>query len=158
MSWIDPSKIVNLLIKLGVFEPIERAAVRWAGCSLRSWASTRREGIPYIPTLLLTTVGRSSGELRSNALFFMRDGSDYIIVASKAGSPTHPDWFRNIQALPQAWVDVDRRRVPVRAEVVDDADRARLWGPLVTMWPRYEDHQRRAAPRVVPVVRLRPMR
>ena len=158
MSRIDPSKIVNLLIALGVFEPLERSLVRWLGYSLRSWASTRREGVPYIPTLLLTTIGRRSGELRANALFFLRDGQDYILVASKSGSPAHPDWYRNLEANAQAWVHVDRRRIPVRAETVDEAERARLWGPLVTMWPRYEDHQRRAVPRVVPVVRLRPMR
>lgn len=153
-----PSTIVNALIRIGVFEPIERAAVRWTGWSLRSWASTRREGVPYIPTLLLTTIGRKSGELRSNALYYLRDGDDYILVASKAGSPSHPDWFRNLEADAHAWVVVGRRGVPVLAEVVDEAERARLWGPLVAMWPRYEDHQQRASPRVVPVVRLRPRR
>lgn len=146
---------MNFLIAIGVFEPIERSLVRWAGFSLRSWASTRRENIPYIPTLLLTTIGRTSGELRANALFFLRDGRDFIVVASKAGAPSHPAWFTNLQANAQAWVDVDRRRVPVRGEAVSAADRTRLWPLLVTMWPRYEDHQRRAAPRIVPVVRLR---
>ncbi len=158
MSRFDPTAIVDLLIRLGIFEPIERAAVRWGGFSLRSWASTRREGLPYIPTLLLTTLGRASADLRSNALFFLRDGRDFIVVASKAGSPTHPDWFRNLEANPQAWVRVDRRGVPVHAEVLDESERARLWGPLVEMWPRYTDHQHRAAPRVVPVIRLRRLR
>ena len=55
-------------------------------------------------------------------------------------------------------MDVDRQRIPVRAEVIDDTERARLWPLLVTMWPRYDDHQRRAAPRIVPVVRLRRIR
>lgn len=154
----DPSTIVNFLIRIGVFEPIERALVRWSGYSLRSWASTRREGVPYIPTLLLTTIGRNSGELRASALFFLRDGRDFIVVASKSGSPAHPDWYRNVEATAQAWVHVRRGRIPVRAETLDEAERARLWPALVTMWPRYEDHQQRAAPRVVPVVRLRPIR
>ena len=154
----DPSMLVNALTKAGIFEPVERAAVQWSGYSLRSWASTDREGVPYIPTLLLTTIGRTTGELRSHALFYLRDGRDFIIVASKAGSPTHPDWYRNIDENAQAWVDVDRRRAPVRAEVLDDAERTRLWPALVTMWPRYEDHQTKAAPRIVPVVRLRPIR
>ena len=158
MPRIDASTLVTLLTRLGIFEAIERTLVRYTGWSLRSYASTRREGVPYIPTLLLTTVGRHSGAMREHALFFLRDGQDYIIVASKAGSPSHPDWFRNLDALPQGWVDVGRRRIPVRADVLDEAERARLWGPLTTMWPRYEDHQRRAAPRVVPVVRLRPIR
>jgi deazaflavin-dependent oxidoreductase (nitroreductase family) len=158
MTRIDASTIVNLLIRLGVFEPIERTIVRWGGVSLRSWASTRREGVPYIPTLLLTTIGRNSGELRANALFYLRDGRDLIVVASKSGSPAHPDWYRNVEANAQAWVHVSRRRIPVRAETLDETERARLWPALVTMWPRYEDHQRRATPRVVPVVRLRPIR
>ena len=158
MVRIDPSPVVNVLMKLGIFEPIERAGVRWTGYSLRAWGSTSREGLPYIPSLLLMTVGRRGGDLREHVLFTLRDGEDFIVVASKSGSPTHPDWFRNLEAHPQAWVTYQRRRVPIRAEVVDEADRARLWPRLVTMWPRYEDHQRRAAPRIVPVVRLRPGR
>lgn len=155
---LDPPSVVNLLIRIGVFEPLERGLVRWTGWSMRSWASTRREGVPYIPTLLLTTIGRKSGELRSNALFYLRDGRDYILVASKAGSPKHPDWYRNIEADGHAWIVVGRKGIAVEAETVDEADRERLWGPLVAMWPRYDDHQRRAAPRIVPVVRLRPRR
>lgn len=148
--------LVAISAHLGGIAPVERAAIRWLGYSPRAFASSRRAGLPYIPTLVLTTIGRGSGELRSNALFFVRDGGDVIVVASSAGAAVHPSWFRNLEANPQAWVDVDRRHVPVRAEVLDDADRARVWPALVTMWPRYDDHVRHAAPRVIPVVRLRP--
>ena len=97
-SQINSSTLVNALTAIGVFEPIERSLVRWAGFSLRSWASTQREDLPYIPTLLLTSIGSRSGAMRSNALFFLRDGGDFIVVDSKAGSPTHPAWFGNLQA------------------------------------------------------------
>ncbi|MEX2446744.1 MAG: nitroreductase/quinone reductase family protein [Dehalococcoidia bacterium] len=162
MRIFDPvaisSRLVRVLSAMRVFEPVERAAVRWTGYSLRSWASTSAEGVPYIPSLLLTTIGHRSGRLRSHVLFTLRDGEDFIVVASKAGAPDHPQWYRNLEAAPQAWVRFGRRSIPVRAETVSEEEKRRLWPRLVTAWPRYQHHEERAAPRPIPVVRLRPVR
>ena len=51
-----------------------------------------------VPTLLLTTTGRSSGAPRMLPLIYGKDGDDYIIVAYKGGYPDHPAWYTNIEA------------------------------------------------------------
>ena len=60
-----------------------------------------------VPSLLLTTTGRKSGEKYIFPLFYGDHGSSYIIVASKGGAPEHPGWYRNILANP----NVDRKSV-----------------------------------------------
>ena len=54
-----------------------------------------------VPTLLLTTTGRRTGEARTSALIFGRDGDDYLVVASMGGAPRHPAWYLNLTADPE---------------------------------------------------------
>ena len=68
-----------------------------------------------VPTLLLTTTGRKSGEPRTNALIFGRDGDDYLVVASMGGAPTHPNWYRNLLAHPSAEIQVRAEHISVTA-------------------------------------------
>src|SRR5688572_24452001 len=56
--------------------------------------------------LLLTTTGAKSGKTRVNPLAFSRDGERYVVIASKGGAPTHPDWYHNVVANPDVTVDV----------------------------------------------------
>src|SRR5213079_24607 len=58
------------------------------------------------PTLLLTTTGRRTGEPRTSALIFGRDGDDYLVVASLGGAPQHPSWYLNLNANPVAEIQV----------------------------------------------------
>ena len=104
---------------------------------------------------MLTTVGRTSGDLRSVPLFYFRDGRDFVLIGSKGGAPAHPAWFPNLVANPQAWLTANRRRIPVTAEVVEGDDRDRLWAIAAAAYPSYNEYQERAAPRQIPVVRLR---
>ena len=149
---------VKVLTALHLFEPVELALVRFAGVSLRSWAATHAAGVPYVPVLLLTTIGKETGELRSHPLFYIRDAGDYLVVASRGGSPIAPAWYGNLLANPQAWIHVKRRGVPVRASVLDEAERARVSPLFVAMWPAFAGYEERAAPRRMAVVRLRPLR
>ena len=59
-----------------------------------------------VPTLLLTVMGRRSGEPRTSALIFARDGDDYLVVASMGGAPMHPKWYLNLQSNPTAKIQV----------------------------------------------------
>jgi deazaflavin-dependent oxidoreductase (nitroreductase family) len=59
--------------------------------------------------LLLTTTGASSGQPRTHPLVYMRDGDQYLIIASKGGAPTHPAWYHNLREHPEVIVEVDRR-------------------------------------------------
>src|SRR5438309_6743096 len=60
--------------------------------------------------LLLTTTGARSGKTRVNPLAFTRDAEHYVIIASKGGSPNHPDWYHNLLANPDLTLQVGTHR------------------------------------------------
>jgi deazaflavin-dependent oxidoreductase (nitroreductase family) len=103
--------------------------------------------------LLLTTEGRRSGEPRTTPLIHRTDGDRWVVVASKGGSPANPSWFENLQANPDATIEVKDETVPVRASVADSEERARLWSLMAEVWPAYDDYQARTE-RQIPVVVL----
>ena len=105
------------------------------------------------PVLLLTTIGRRTGKPRTAPLLYLEDGDDLAVVASYGGSPTHPIWFQNLLANPDAEVEIGRERRRVRARVAEPAERARLWALLAGMYPPYQDYQRKTT-REIPVVIL----
>jgi len=105
--------------------------------------------------LLLTTRGRRSGEQRTTPLIHRTDGERYVIVASKGGAPEHPSWFENLQAEPNAEIEVKAERIPVVASVAEGEERARLWSLMNEVWPAYDDYQTKTD-REIPVVVLTP--
>ncbi|HXN63553.1 MAG TPA: nitroreductase family deazaflavin-dependent oxidoreductase [Acidimicrobiales bacterium] len=109
-----------------------------------------------VPTLLLTTTGRKSGEPRTNALIFGRHGSDYLVVASMGGAPTHPNWYRNLLAQPRAEIQVRAERISVMARTAGDAEKPRLWKVMTDGWPNYDVYQSRTN-RAIPLVVLSPI-
>ena len=107
------------------------------------------------PILLLHTVGRKTGEPRTTPLCYLRDGERLVLVASNGGNPKHPAWFLNLQAQPEAEVEVRGKRLRVRAEQVSPGEKARLWPRITSLYPGYESYQRRTT-RDIPVVLLYP--
>lgn len=107
------------------------------------------------PTLLLTTTGRRTGEARTTALIFGRDGADYLVVASMGGAPTHPHWYRNLLAKPSGDIQVRGDRVRVTACTAEDSEKPRLWKIMTDAWPNYDVYQSRTD-RVIPLVVLTP--
>ena len=105
------------------------------------------------PTLLLTTVGRRSGERRRTALIYGRDGEDYVVVASYGGAPKHPAWYLNLLDQPRVEVQVGDEVFPATARVADPLGRARLWPELARIWPAYDEYQRKTD-REIPLVIL----
>ncbi|BBX04890.1 nitroreductase [Mycolicibacterium moriokaense] len=108
-----------------------------------------------VPTLLLTVVGRRSGEPRTSALIFGRDGDDYLVVASMGGAPVHPKWYLNLQAHPDAEIQVRDARIPVIARTATPDEKPRLWRIMTEVWPNYDVYQSRTD-RDIPVVVLSP--
>jgi deazaflavin-dependent oxidoreductase (nitroreductase family) len=106
-----------------------------------------------VPSLLLTTTGRKSGEPRTSALIFARDGDDYLVVASMGGWPTHPSWYLNLQADPHAEIQVKAEHIRVTARTASDDEKPRLWKIVTGVWPNYDVYQSRTE-RVIPVVVL----
>jgi proline iminopeptidase len=111
-----------------------------------------------VPSLLLTTIGRKSGEKYLFPLFYGRAGDSYFVIASKGGAPQHPGWYRNILANPEVEIQVGTAKMRARARTVSGAERAKLWQEAVVFWPPYTDYQRKAGSREIPVVVLDPVR
>jgi deazaflavin-dependent oxidoreductase (nitroreductase family) len=103
--------------------------------------------------LLLTTTGRTSGEPRTTPLIHVVDGDGWVVIASKGGAPDHPDWYKNLEANPEATVEVLADEVPVVATTAEGDDRARLWAAMTEAWPAYDDYQAKTD-REIPVVVL----
>ena len=106
------------------------------------------------PVLLLTTKGARTGRERVNPLNFSRDGHRYIIMASKGGSPTHPDWYYNLVAHPIVTVEADGERFEARAKVSEGAERQRLLKIHTSAMPFFGAYERRVKRRVIPVIAL----
>ncbi|HEY3070195.1 MAG TPA: nitroreductase family deazaflavin-dependent oxidoreductase [Gaiellaceae bacterium] len=107
------------------------------------------------PILILTTTGRKTGELRSNPLLYQQDGDAYLVVASAGGQPKNPAWYRNLEANPEAEIQVKDRTLPVRAETAGPDRRPRLWQKMTAVWPGYDEYQTKTE-REIPVVVLSP--
>jgi deazaflavin-dependent oxidoreductase (nitroreductase family) len=88
-----------------------------------------------LPTLLLTCVGRTSGEKRTAPLVFLQNGEEMVVVGSLAGYDTHPAWVLNLNANPECSVQRDRDKVTAVARDASDAERAELWPKLTAMFP-----------------------
>jgi len=109
-----------------------------------------------VPSLLLITTGRKSGEKFIFPLFYGKTGDGYIIVASKGGAPDHPGWYKNLQANPEVEVQVGTRKLKARARTTSGAERAKLWQEALKFWPPYADYEKKT-PREIPVVVLDPI-
>jgi F420H(2)-dependent quinone reductase len=111
-------------------------------------------GMIGVPTLLLRTVGRRSGETRTNGLVYARDGDDYLVVASKGGDDQAPAWLHNLRANPEVEIQVGRERTPATARIVErsDPDFERLW-KIVNRnnRDRYDGYQKQTE-RPIPIV------
>jgi deazaflavin-dependent oxidoreductase (nitroreductase family) len=103
--------------------------------------------------LLLTTVGRKSGEQRTTPLIHRTDGERWVIVASKGGAPENPGWYENLQADPDATIQVKGDVIDVRASTAEGEERERLWKLMAEVWPAYDEYQQRTG-RQIPVVVL----
>lgn len=109
-----------------------------------------------VPSLLLTTTGRKSGDRYIFPLFYGTDGGRYFVIASKGGAPEHPGWYRNILANPEVEVQVGTKHLKARARTATGEERARLWTKSLEFWPPYADYQKKTD-REIPVVVLDPI-
>jgi deazaflavin-dependent oxidoreductase (nitroreductase family) len=104
--------------------------------------------------LILFTKGRKSGEERANALIMEPDGDDYLVVASKGGSPAPPAWLLNLEAHPDSVeVQVKGDRFKARARTATPEEKPRMWEKMTASWPDYDNYQQKTD-REIPVVVL----
>ena len=105
------------------------------------------------PLLLLTTTGAKSGQRRITPLMYVPDGDRLLIIASNMGAPTHPDWYRNLLAHPEATVEVATDTFEARAVVLEGPDRQKVWDSIVASYPFFTEHQAKIT-REIPVIAL----
>lgn len=103
--------------------------------------------------LLLTTKGRKTGEPSTTPLIYESSGDDYVIVASKGGTPENPGWYENLSKNADVEVQVLDEVFPARARVAEGEERERLWKLAAQQWPDYDNYQQKTD-RVIPVVVL----
>jgi deazaflavin-dependent oxidoreductase (nitroreductase family) len=106
-----------------------------------------------LPILLLTTRGRKSGEAREVALGYLREGEAYVVIASNAGEDSHPGWWLNLMAEPEARIYVGGEELPVLAREAQGEVRQAIWARLIHAQPSYNRYQERTSRRI-PVVIL----
>jgi len=107
--------------------------------------------------LLLHTQGAKSGQERINPLACVKDGDRCVVIASKGGAPTHPDWYYNVIANPQVTVEVGTETFQAEASVAEEPERTRLYDKMVEVMPGFEGYRRNTT-REIPVIVLIPMK
>jgi deazaflavin-dependent oxidoreductase (nitroreductase family) len=105
------------------------------------------------PVLLLTTTGAKSGQSRTTPVAYTRDGEHVVVIASKAGAPTSPDWYHNLVAHPDVTVELPDDTFAARARVADEPERTRLYNAQAALMPGFKEYEQKTT-RKIPVVIL----
>lgn len=137
------------------FKPRENQP-QWVLDHIRTYLDTNgEEGHIWrgVPTLLLTTTGRQTGEPYTTPLIYGKDEGQYIVVASRGGHPDHPEWYLNLVQNPEVTVQVAADRFTARARTAGPDEKGRYWPMMVEIWPDYENYQAKTE-REIPVVIL----
>jgi deazaflavin-dependent oxidoreductase (nitroreductase family) len=127
------------------------------GADGHMWDSTFAGGPGPIPTLLLATTGRRSGKSHTTPLIYSKaDDGGFVVVASRGGTPDHPDWYKNLVADPNVSIRVATEVFDATARTASPQERAVLWKRMAEIYPPYDAYQSRAE-REIPVVILAPV-
>jgi len=118
-------------------------------------ANAGKVGGPFegAPMVLLHTTGAKSGQERVNPLVYSTDGDRYVVIASKGGAPTNPDWYHNVKANPSVTVEIGEETFAATATIVEGDERTRLFDAQAELMPGFKDYEK-ATDRVIPVVVL----
>jgi deazaflavin-dependent oxidoreductase (nitroreductase family) len=138
------------------FTPVAKRTVtidRWLSRVTRG----RVVALGMAPGLLLTTVGRKSGQERKSPLQYVRESDAYVVVGSNWGGPHAPGWVHNLRAEPRATVTIGGRDIAVEAHEATDEERERLWQLFVDQWPGYARYREQASHRTLRIFRLLPV-
>jgi len=111
-------------------------------------------GVGERPLLLLTTVGRRSGEKRTSPIMYVRSGERLLVIASNAGGERHPLWYRNLIADPAVTVELADSTFAARAVPLTGPDYDREWAAIKQSFPFFAEHEEHAGKRQIPVVEL----
>jgi deazaflavin-dependent oxidoreductase (nitroreductase family) len=103
--------------------------------------------------ILVHHIGARSGTERVAPMVWFPDGDRMLIVASKAGAPTNPDWYHNLKAHPRVTVEVGTESFPVLVEELPPAERDEKWAQITAVAPGFAEYQEKTT-RTIPVLAL----
>jgi deazaflavin-dependent oxidoreductase (nitroreductase family) len=109
--------------------------------------------LPGRALLLLTTTGSRTGQRHTTPMMYVRLDGRLLVIASNAGAPQHPDWYRNLVADPAVMVEVDGEEYKATARPASGADRDDLFARIAAQFTFFTDHQN-GVDRTIPVVEL----
>jgi len=120
-------------------------------------ATDGREGGVWMggPVIILTTTGARSNKLRRTPLIRVKDGDNYLVVASMGGAPDHPQWYHNVVANPEVTVQDLGEVHKLRARTASPEEKAALWPVANAVWPDYDKYQE-STDRDIPLVICEP--
>jgi len=104
--------------------------------------------------LLLHTTGAKSGRPRLNPVAYTQDRDRLVIIASKGGAESHPDWYYNVLANPNVTVEVGSEKYEAIATVEEEPERTRLYDQMAAQYPGFEAYRQKTS-RVIPVITLK---
>ncbi len=107
------------------------------------------------PLLLLTTIGAKSGQHRTNPMMYLREDDHLYVFASKAGAPTHPDWYHNLLAHPEVTVELGDEKFNSIAKPITGEARDQIYARWAAQYPRFREYQEKTT-RKIPVIELEP--
>jgi deazaflavin-dependent oxidoreductase (nitroreductase family) len=144
MGLVTP--LVNLTRRLGrhhsvitfarlVIVPVDKVVARLTKGRLVTFR------LKELPTMLLTTTGRRSGQSRTVPILYLPYGEEFVVAGSNFGQAHHPAWSANLMANPEASVNVRGRTIAVRAHLAEGDERVRLMTELQQLWPAFGSYE-----------------
>ena len=104
--------------------------------------------------LLLHTIGAKSGRPRTTPLVYVKDGARFVVIASKGGADTNPDWYYNLLAHPMVTVELGTEQFQARATpVTEEPERSRLYAQMVAHRPGFAEYEQKTT-RTIPAILL----
>ncbi len=97
------------------------------------------------PVLLLTSIGRRSGQPRTAPVLYLADGERVVVIGSNAGNERAPAWSYNLRANPEAEVQIGGEVRSVRARVAEGEERAELWRKMNEQYAGFDDYEERTS-------------
>jgi deazaflavin-dependent oxidoreductase (nitroreductase family) len=144
-----------------ISESLGAAGLRLAGkWNVPIYRATRGRVLGRVgtaPVLLLTTTGRKSGRRRTAPVLYLRRGEDLVVIGSNAGNPNAPAWALNLQANPEATVEIGGETREMRARIAETEERTELWSAMSDQYSGF-DHYRERTSRDIRVFVLEPRR
>ncbi len=104
-----------------------------------------------LPVVIVTHRGCKTDAIRKTPLMTVKDGPNYVLIASQGGAPKHPLWYHNFKANPKVEIQDGPRVISMKVkEIKDPTERMRLWDLSVEAYPPYDEYQQKTD-RLIPV-------